>query len=268
MNINYEKFSESEKKKLIIREYEQNHKSFQQIAKDHSTYANKVRRDAKKFQIKIRDKSEAQKNALQTGAHIHPTKGKKRNDEVKAKIGLGVLNSWESLSDVEIDNRKLKAKKQWESLSEDQKQGMLSSANKAVRESSKTGSKLEKFLLAELLRGGYRVEFHKEQLLSNTKLQMDMFIPSLGIVIEIDGPSHFLPIWGEQTLGKNIKYDNKKAGLILGKGYVLIRIKQTKDFSKTRGLLIYENLSKIIKNIENKFPEPKDRTIEIGDYNG
>ena len=76
MNINYEKFSESEKKKLIIREYEQNHKSFQQIAKDHSTYANKVRRDAKKFQIKIRDKSEAQKNALQTGAHIHPTKGK------------------------------------------------------------------------------------------------------------------------------------------------------------------------------------------------
>lgn len=261
----YEKLSEAEKKKIIIAEYEKNNKSFQQIADEYDTYANKIRRDAKKFDVKIRDKSQAQKNALENGTHVHPTKGKKRNEEVKAKIGLGVLNSWESLSENEINQRKSKAKKQWESLSEDQRQQMMSSANKAVRQSSKTGSKLEKFLLAELLRDGYRVEFHKEQLLANTRLQIDMFIPSLNIVIEVDGPSHFLPVWGDQALNRNIKYDNKKTGLILGKGYVLIRIKQTKDFSKTRALLIYNDLLKVIKDIQKKFPEPKDRTIEIGD---
>lgn len=265
MNSKYEKLSDIEKKKMLITEYEKNNRSFQQIATDYGTYSNKVRRDAKKFNIKIRDKSEAQKNALENGTHKHPTKGKIRNEEVKAKIGLGVLNSWESMSDKEIDQRKLKAKKQWESLSEDKKQQMMSSANKAVRQSSKTGSKLEKFLLSALLKDGYRVEFHKEQLLSNTRLQIDMFIPSLNIVIEVDGPSHFLPVWGEQTLDRNIKYDNKKTGLILGKGYVLIRIKQTRDFSKTRGLLIYEDLLKTIRDIEKKFPEPKNRTIEIGD---
>lgn len=264
-NIKYEKLSENERKKIILQEYEKSQKSFQQIATEYETYANKIRRDAKKFNIKIRDKSEAQKNALKNGTHTHPTKGKKRDSKVKEKIGLGVLNNWQSLSEAEINQRKLKAKQQWESLTEDQRQHMMSNANKAVRETSKTGSKLEKFILAELIRDGYRVEFHKEQLLSNTKLQIDMFIPNINVVIEVDGPSHFLPVWGEQALSRNIKYDNKKTGLILGKGYVLIRIKQTKDFSKTRSLLIYKDLLRIIKNIEKKFPEPKDRTIEIGD---
>jgi very-short-patch-repair endonuclease len=265
INIKYEKLSDKEKKNIIIKEYSNEKKSFQQIASEYDTYANKIRRDAKKFEIKIRDKSEAQKNALITGKHNHPTKGKKRDAEVKAKIGLGVLNNWESLSEAEINERKLKAKKQWESLSEDQKQQMMSNANKAVRETSKTGSKLEKFLFSALIKDGYKVDFHKEQLLTNTKLQIDMFLPALNIVIEVDGPSHFLPVWGEQTLNRNIKYDNKKTGLILGKGCVLIRIKQTRDFSKARGTLIYQSLYKIIKDIQKKFPEPKDRIIEIGD---
>jgi very-short-patch-repair endonuclease len=261
----YDKLSDSEKKRIITTEYEKNNKSFQQIAEDYNTYANKIRRDAIKFSINIRNKSDAQKNALNNGTHQHPTKGKQRDDVVKAKIGLSVMNNWESLSDSELDQRKSKAKEQWNNLSEDQKQLMLSSANKAVRASSKTGSKLEKFLLENLIKDGHRVEFHKEQLLSNTKLQIDIFIPSLNVVIEVDGPSHFLPVWGEQTLNRNIKYDNKKTGLILGKGYVLIRIKQTKDFSKSRALLIYKKLADVIKRIQQKFPEPKSRTIEIGD---
>lgn len=263
--MNYEKLSDKAKTDLIKKMYIDENKSFQQIASLCGTYANKVRRDAKKFNIQIRTKSEAQKNALETGSHKHPTKGKKREESIKNKIGLGVMNSWENLSDTELNQRKQNAKNNWNKLSDDEKDNIINKANKAVRESSKVGSKLEKFILNRLLSDGYKVDFHKEQVLSNTKLQIDIFIPKLNIAIEIDGPSHFLPVWGNDALSRNIKYDNKKTGLILGKGYVLIRIKQARDFSKTRASLIYEKLLNTIKNIQANFPTINNRTIELGD---
>lgn len=263
--MNYEKLSDKAKTDLIKKMYIDENKSFQQIASLCGTYANKVRRDAKKFNIQIRTKSEAQKNALETGSHKHPTKGKKREESIKNKIGLGVMNSWENLSDTELNQRKQSAKNNWNKLSDDEKDNIINKANKAVRESSKVGSKLEKFILNRLLSDGYKVDFHKEQVLSNTKLQIDIFIPKLNIAIEIDGPSHFLPVWGNDALSRNIKYDNKKTGLILGKGYVLIRIKQARDFSKTRASLIYEKLLNTIKNIQANFPTINNRTIELGD---
>jgi very-short-patch-repair endonuclease len=73
----------------------------------------------------------------------------------------------------------------------------------------------------------------------------------MGIAIEIDGPSHFLPVWGEEVLNKNKKYDQKKEGLIIGKGWKLIRIIQTKDFSKTRATITYGKLLEVLKNIDN-----------------
>lgn len=261
----YENLSDDEKKGIINTLYNKENKSFQQIAEQLGTYANKVRRDAKKLEIKIRDKSEAQKNALKTGNHKHPTKGTQRDPATKQKIGTAVMNSWDSLSDKELADRKKKAKQQWDNMSQDQRDLMISNANKAVRESSKTGSKLEKFILHNLLKDGYKVDFHKEQLLSNTKLQIDLFIPSLNVAIEVDGPSHFLPVWGEDVLDRNIKYDNKKTGLILGKGSVLIRIKQVRDFSIARATVLYADLVKELSKIKDKFPDINNRTIEIGD---
>lgn len=263
--MNYESLSDKGKSDFIRKLYIDQNKSFQQIAESCGTYANKIRRDAKKFKIPIRDKSEAQKNALKTGSHKHPTKGTKRDESIKNKIGLGVMNSWENLSDTDLDKRKQSAKNNWNKLSDDEKENIINKANKAVRESSKLGSKLEKFILNRLLSDGYKVDFHKEQVLSNTKLQIDIFIPKLNIAIEIDGPSHFLPVWGNDALSRNIKYDNKKTGLILGKGYVLIRIKQARDFSKTRASLIYDKLLKTIQSIQENFPTINNRTIEIGD---
>lgn len=263
--MKYSSLSDVEKTALIQKLYVVEKKSFQQIAESCETYANKIRRDAVKFKIPIRDKSEAQKNALETGIHKHPTKGKQRQESTKNKIGMGVLNSWEKMSEAELQTRKDKAKQQWESLSEEDKANIIASANKAVRESSKLGSKLEKFILNNLLKDGYQVDFHKEQTLSNTKLQIDIFIPKLNVAIEVDGPSHFIPVWGEDVLNRNIKYDNKKTGLILGRGSVLIRIKQTRDFSKSRASLIYDQLLNVLKSIEIKYPDINNRTIEIGD---
>lgn len=263
--MNYEKMSDTEKKNTIQKLYEKDNKSFQTIANELGTYSNKIRRDAIKFKINIRDKSKAQKNALQTGKHKHPTKGKVRTDNTKMKIGMAVLKSWEDLSSSELQSRKQKAKENWENLSEDEKSNMQQKANEAVRRTSKVGSKLEKFIFENLLKDGYKVVFHQEQALLNTKLQIDLFIPSINVAIEIDGPSHFLPVWGEDALQKNINYDNKKEGLILGKGLKLIRIKQLRDFSKTRSQILYDNLKQILVNIANKQTSETKFSIEDND---
>lgn len=245
----YKKLSDIEKLSLIQDLYVNRKKSFADIAKEYDTYPNKIRRDAKSFNIVIRDKSEAQKNALVSGKHKHPTKGQKRSDQVKDKIGNSVMNSWDKLSEDELKARKQIAKNNWDKLSDIQKNNMQKAATTAVREASKVGSKLEKYFLSALLKDGYVVEFHKEQTLVNTKLQIDLFLPKLNIAIEVDGPSHFEPVWGQDALEKNITYDNKKEGLIIGRGWYLIRIKQTKDFSPSRAKTLYTKLNKAIKTI-------------------
>ena len=81
-------------------------------------------------------------------------------------------------------------------------------------------------------------------------------------------PSHFDPVWGDDALKRNKSYDKKKTGLIIGKGLYLIRIKQTKDFSNARALIVLNELQDVLQNISNKTINDKDKTIFIGDENG
>ena len=263
--MKYKELPEIDQKKLLTTHYIDMKKSFQDIANEFDSYPNKLRRDAKKFKIEVRDKSDAQKNALETGKHKHPTKGKPRSNTTKDKIGLSVMKSWDELDPKELDKRKTKARANWENLSQDAKENMLHEANLAVRKASKIGSKLEHFMLQNLLNDGFKVDFHKEQSILNTKLQIDLFLPMLNTAIEIDGPSHFQPVWGDSALVKNQGYDSKKTGLLLGKGLVLIRIKQMKDFSKARSTLLYNSLKTTLDNIANSFPAVGDRHIELGE---
>lgn len=259
---NYDELSESEKKRIINHMYLTKQMSLGDIADELNTYPNKIRRDAKKYQIQLRDKSKAQKNALKTGKHKHPTKGTKRDTETATKIGLGVMQNWAGLSNSEKMERAKKSKQIWNDMSDDQKIYMQKLAIEAVRKSSKEGSKLEKFILKGLLNNGYKVDFHKEQLLSNTKLQLDIFLPQHNIAIEIDGPSHFEPVWGEDALARNQNYDQKKAGLLIGKGIKLIRIKQEHDFSTTRSSILLE---KLLTGIDTIISDKSTTFLEIGD---
>jgi very-short-patch-repair endonuclease len=261
----YHKMTEHEQKNILKQLYVQEKQSLAVIANVLNTYPNKIRRDAIKYGIALRDKSVAQKTALNSGRHKHPTKGTEREETTKQKIGQSVMMSWDALSVSEKNKRQETARHNWNNLSQDIKDNILTSANQAVRQASKTGSKLEKYLLSKLMNDGFKVEFHKEQILSNTKLQIDLFLPTMDIAIEVDGPSHFKEVWGKDALKKNIKYDNKKTGLILGKGLVLIRIKQTMDFSKARATTIYSKLKEQLDSIQQKFPEAGQREIKIGD---
>jgi len=70
-------------------------------------------------------------------------------------------------------------------------------------------------------------------------------------------------VWGDEVLKRNISYDRKKQGLIIGKGWHLIRVKQRKDFSQSRSRVLYEKLTKEINSIRDKSSQqPMSITIE------
>lgn len=260
----YLELEKAEKKDLLDKCYHFLNMSFPEIAKLANTYPNKIRRDAISLGITIKSRSEAQKVALKSGRHSHPTKDKKRSKEEKIAISNGMAKAWENLSDEERKRRSDIGKTQWDSMTDSEKEEFRKRAGDAVRQASREGSKLEKHLQQELLSAGFIVEFHKEQFVVNERLQIDIFLPKLGIAIEVDGPSHFTPIWGKNTLERNQRADKEKTGLILGKGLVFIRVIQDKSLSEKFKRDISKKLIDTINDIRNDFPPVGKRYIEIG----
>ena len=250
--------------KKIIDLYTKENKSTYDIAIEFNTYPNKIRRLLIKNGVELKDKSEAQKNAIQTGKSTHPTMGKKRSQEEKLKISRSIKNYWSDMDDQTYDSKVKQAKKRWENMPDADKNKMLDAAIKAIQIAGKEGSKLEKYLYKELTNAGYRVDFHKKYLIQNENLEIDMYLPDLKTIIEVDGPSHFLPIWGEEKLQKQIKADNNKSGLILSKGLIIIRIKNLSDsvcLADREKLRL--DLLKTLGTIEDAFPPKSKRYIEI-----
>lgn len=248
----------------IVKMYTEESKSTYEVAKMFQTYPNKIRRILIKHGVELKNKSEAQKNALQNGVARIPTKGKKRTKEERLKISQSQKNHWEKIDQKTYDKYVRNAKKRWSKLTDVQKNEMRRLAIQAIRIAGKEGSKLEKFLKSEFTRLGFVVETHKKNLLPNESLEIDLYLPKAKAIIEIDGPSHFIPIWGEEKLRKQIKADANKTGLILSKGFVIIRVKNLLD---SIPLATQENLKNrlvsIIEKIQKKFPKKSDRYIEI-----
>lgn len=254
---------DSQKIEILNDAYWNKGMSWIEISKELKTYPNKIRREAKRLNIASRDKSSAQKVALDSGRATHPTKGKSVDEETRIKISESQGAVWDSLSEEERLVRSQIGKRSWDKKTEQEKRELIKKGGDAIRRASKNGSKLERFLLEELSRRKYRVQFHKEHWLKNQNLETDLFIEDLRTVIEVDGPSHFSPVWGEGNLAKNVKSDMEKTGLILDQGLVLIRIKQSQRISQRYLRNVLKDLLKVLSEIKRKFPRKSKRYIEI-----
>ena len=125
---------------------------------------------------------------------------------------------------------------------------------------------MEKFVLGQLESEGYVVEFHKKSLIPNENLEIDLYIPELKTIIEVDGPSHFLPIWGEDKLQKQINADLRKSGALLSKGYIVIRIKSLGQESLAKREAMSQEVIGHLNKIKEKFPKlpvRSNRFIEV-----
>ena len=251
-------------KEFIIDQYTNKNKSTYEIAQELKTYPNKIRRALNALGVSLRDKSKAQTIAIKSGRHEHPTKGKKRTESEKVAISNGMATYWDEMEDKERKRRSKISKKQWEAMSEEDKANLRKLAAEAVRKASKEGSKIEKFIYEGLTKAGWDVIFHKRGLITNDKMEVDLFVPSLKTAIEIDGPAHFLPIWGEENLQRHIRSDAQKAGLLINRGFVVLRVKNIiRNLSQKN---MREALSVIVAQllkIEKNFPPITNRLIEI-----
>ena len=260
----YNSLSDSKKESFIDTTYNDYDMSYHEIAEICNTYPNKIRRDAKRLGLEARDKSKAQKAALKTGRQTPPTAGMHHSEDTKVKIGDKMAQTWENLSDAERKYRSQIGKNYWDSLSPLQQENMRKAAGEAIRKTAKNGSKLENFLYEALTNQHFIVEFHKERSVTNQKLQIDLFLPAHNVAIEVDGPSHFLPIWGAERLETNRRSDSQKTGLILTQGWCLIRVRQTKKLSQSYKREIMKRLLESLEQIKKQFPARGKRVIIIG----
>ncbi len=259
---NLQTLDKKEQRALLKSLYYTHNMSWHEIAQECNSYANKIRRKAAALGLKSRTRGEAQSVALKTGRHEHPTEGTQRPDDVKHRIGDSMTESWKSLSEDELNQRKETSKELWDNKTPEEQKAFIKAGGDAVRKAAKEGSKLELFLL-EKLGNIYTVEHHKEHFVVNERLEVDLYLPELRTAIEVDGPSHFKPVWGEKTLVRNKKSDRQKNGLLLALVLVIIRVIQDKPLSETYKRNILKDIVEKLCKIDNNFPPVGHRQIVI-----
>lgn len=251
-------------KEWLTEQYHSMNRSMQDIADELGTNRQRVRRALVKHGIQSKDKSAAQRAALEAGRAEHPTEGKTRSEEVKLRIAESVAEDWANADEATLKARSDKAKLQWEAMPEHERERLLKIARDAVRNASKEGSQLEKHLREGLTKAGYDVRYHVKGLVPNQNLEIDILLPELSTVIEVDGPSHFLPIWGPESLTRNIQADLNKTGLLLSQGLVVIRVKQmTSNVSTLLKRRLLESVLAEVVKVKKKFPSKNKRLIEL-----
>jgi very-short-patch-repair endonuclease len=250
-------------KTFLIKEYEAG-KSTYQIGKELGVNAKRIQRALTSLGVKLRSYKEAQQQALESGRSTHPTKGKKLTEETKNKMGRAISKYWSQMSEEEKLRRSQMSKDQWNAMTEEEKKELYTKAAEGCRKAAKEGSKMEKYVREHLEKLGHNVIYHEKQLIKGSNLEIDIYLPDLNVVIEIDGISHFEPIWGEEAFAKQQRADAVKSGLILSKGFVMLRIKQTcKTVSQVKMTDTLSCILMEIDKIKTKFPEKSKRLIEI-----
>ena len=248
--------------KKVIKLYNKENRSTYEIAEMLETYPNKIRRTLKKHGYALKSKSSAQSNALKSGRRPHPTAGKQRTLSERVKISSSLSSYWGEMNEKEKSRRSKQAKDRWAEMSSDQKETMQRKRVDAIRKSAKEGSKLEKFFQEKLSQAGFSVRVH-EVIIPAENLEIDLYIPDLKTIIEVDGPSHFLPIWGEDKLQKQINADLRKSGALLSKGYAVVRVKSLGQESLSKREQLAEEVIALLNKISNKFPPKSKRFIEV-----
>ena len=250
--------------KKIIKQYTKDGLSCKEIAESLGTYSKKIERLLKKNGVELRSKSEAAKNAIKTGrAKPVNEEGKPRSESDKIAISLGMEKRWKNMPEDKRNKIKSQAKERWENIPKEKRREMQIKAGQALQRTTVEGSKAEKSLKNSLENNGYEVQMHKKGLIQGN-FEIDLLLPALNTIIEIDGPQHFLPIFGEERLAEVVKLDGIKNGLLLGRGFCVVRIKYLcNNFNKAVERRLWALVSEAIEEIAKEFPPKGKRFIEL-----
>ncbi len=254
---------------VFDKEYYENGQSTTQIAKKYGTNSTRVFRLAKKWNKPLRSNSESQKLTLAQGVKSHPTKGKRLSLPTRVKISEAIADSYWTAPPEKREQHRLRAKKHWETRPKELKDDMREKTQKAVLVASKKGSKLEHFFCHMLRESGIEPYFHEKGMIVNEDMEVDIYIPELKCAIEVDGPTHFFPIYGEEQLAKRQAADQQKTGLLIEKGVNVIRIRNNaKAFTRAYRTRMWTKLKNVLDTLPMSLSEGVARLVIIGDRGG
>tara|TARA_R110002096_G_scaffold144015_3_gene300572 strand:- start:1430 stop:2194 length:765 start_codon:yes stop_codon:yes gene_type:complete len=201
--------------------------SMRATAKEMKVPLASLSRFMKKVGITARSKGEAQKNFLKE--HDHQMKGRKHTDETKKKISHSLGDFWESLDDEQREEVKRKIggawQRKWAGMSEQDRKLMMEGLASKAKDAQGLGSRLERFIAEELRKRGYTVEERSTNYTAGKDFEVDLGLPKERIAIEVDGPTHFLPIYGEEHLAQQQERDTRKDDMINAVGYNVLRVR-------------------------------------------
>ncbi len=144
--------------------------------------------------IARRSRAEAQANALSKNPNAHPTAGKPRPESVREKIAERLADHWELMP--WRDRRALIAarKAAWEAKPPEERAALQKAGRDAARKARREGSALEREILKAFAEAGHDPVWRPGF--------CDVWVPSLGVAVEVCGPSHVKPVWGKVSLLK------------------------------------------------------------------
>ena len=181
----------------------------------------------KKCGIGARDKAQAQKNYLKD--NDHQMKGRKHSDATKKKISHSLGDFWDSLSDDEREEFKRKIgsawQRKWAGMSELERKLMMEGLSNRAKETQGNGSRFERYIAEELRQRGYLVEERSIHYTAGKDFEVDLALPNELIALEVDGPTHFLPIYGQEHLDQKKERDARLDEMINSVGYSVLRIR-------------------------------------------
>jgi len=243
----------------IIEDYESG-KSVPELAEEYGTYPLKICRLIRSSGGKLRSKSESQKLALDKGRAVHPTNGPNFTEEKRLELSDKMHNIYLGYSKEKKKEISEKCQSSYNSRSEEEKDNLRKLSHAAILKSSREGSKMEHFFFDKLTEDGYNIVFHKKGFILNDHLEIDLLIPAMKVAIEVDGIYHYENIHGD--LRKVNKKDDEKNGLLIGAGYVVIRILNDLQNTSLYGLRQkYEVLRTKLEELKEGFPPVSERLI-------
>lgn len=256
--------------KYLKKEYYNKKRTLESIAQEFSTNKTFISRLFKKIGITALNRSEAQKNAIEKGTAKHPSLGIKKTEEEKLEIAKRVKEIWKNKTKEEIELHRKKARENFLAIPEEiRKEYNKKSIDTNRLIAAKKGSRLEKYIVGELLKKKYKLKLHQKYMIENQEMHIDIFLPEFDIAIEVDGPYHFKNIHGMDILRKRVEQDNVKNWLLVSAGYTVIRAQFPKSYVSNLDLRNFtENIIKVIEYINyvrendiNEFNSPEERII-------
>jgi len=241
---------------FLHQHYTKGKKSTVEISKMVGCYPEQVRRALKKHNIPVRSKSKASKNFYSQGGE-NSRKGYEFTEEEKERASIIAKEYWLSEQSA---NAKAKISESssamWDKKTDKEKQEVVARLHAACRIASQQGSKAQR-KIAEILdtKYGYTVMNGVTTLAGIGDLEVDIALPEQGIVIEVDGITHFEQVYSDNRYERAQEADARKNDIMTGAGWSVIRVQLVCErYSVGSCLIVCEKLHKMIteKNYEKR----------------